>query len=170
MKTVKEVSKLTRVSIRTLHYYDAIGLLHPTDMTESGCRLYDDIALERLQSILLFRELQFLLKEIKEFGTSKIDEYARQAKESWGKTEAYKDFEEKNLNLTDEEKTDISKEFMALFAEFGAMKNLNPSDERVRAQVDKLRNYITEHFYNCTIEILQGLGAMYSGGGSMSEI
>lgn len=65
MKTVKEVSKLTGVSIRTLHYYDSIGLLHPTKTTESGYRLYDDTALERLQHILLFCELQFPLKEIK---------------------------------------------------------------------------------------------------------
>ena len=65
MKTVKEVSELTGVSIRTLHYYDSIGLLRPTEITESGYRLYDDTALERLQQILLFRELQFPLKEIK---------------------------------------------------------------------------------------------------------
>ena len=66
MKTVKEVSQLTGVSIRTLHYYDRIGLLAPTCVTEAGYRLYDDMALERLQSILLFRELQFPLKEIKQ--------------------------------------------------------------------------------------------------------
>lgn len=64
MKTVKEVSRLTGVSIRTLHYYDSIGLLRPTQVTESGYRLYDETALERLQYILLFRELRFSLKEI----------------------------------------------------------------------------------------------------------
>ena len=67
MRTVKEVSKLTGVSVRTLHYYDAIGLLEPTKVTDAGYRMYDDTALSRLQSILLFRELQFPLKEIKEF-------------------------------------------------------------------------------------------------------
>lgn len=65
MMTVNEVSKLTGVSIRTLHYYDKIGLLCPTEVTEAAYRLYDDTALERLQHILLFRELQFPLKEIK---------------------------------------------------------------------------------------------------------
>lgn len=65
MRTVKEVSKLTGVSVRTLHHYDAIGLLRPTKVTGAGYRLYDDMALSRLQSILLFRELQFPLKEIK---------------------------------------------------------------------------------------------------------
>lgn len=65
MRTVKEVSRLTGVSVRTLHYYDAIGLLKPAEVTEAGYRLYDDTALGRLQNILLFRELQFPLKEIK---------------------------------------------------------------------------------------------------------
>ena len=66
MKTVKEVSRLTGVSVRTLHHYDAIGLLKPAQVTEAGYRLYDDTALGRLQTILLFRELEFPLKEIKE--------------------------------------------------------------------------------------------------------
>ena len=66
MKTVKEVSCLTGVSVRTLHHYDAIGLLKPAKVTEAGYRLYDDAALGRLQTILLFRELQFPLKEIRE--------------------------------------------------------------------------------------------------------
>lgn len=65
MRTVNEVSKLTGVSVRTLHHYDAIGLLKPTMITDAGYRLYDDTALERLQQILLFRELEFPLKDIK---------------------------------------------------------------------------------------------------------
>ena len=64
MKTVNQVSKLTGVSVRTLHHYDAIGLLRPTKTSESGYRLYDDAALARLQNILLFRELEFPLKQI----------------------------------------------------------------------------------------------------------
>lgn len=63
MMTVNEVSKLAGVSIRTLQYYDRIGLLHPTEYTDSGYRLYDDTALEKLQQILLFRELEFPLKK-----------------------------------------------------------------------------------------------------------
>ena len=65
MMTVHEVSKLAGVSIRTLQYYDKIGLLHPTGYTDAGYRLYDDTDLERLQHILLFRELEFPLKDIK---------------------------------------------------------------------------------------------------------
>ena len=57
MKTVKEVSELSGISVRTLHYYDEIGLLKPTVVSEAGYRLYDDKAIERLGQILVFREL-----------------------------------------------------------------------------------------------------------------
>ena len=218
MKTVNEVSKLTGVSVRTLHHYDEIGLLKPTSVTEAGYRLYDDTALERLQHILLFRELQFPLKDIKAildspdfdrnraleqqielltlkkdhlenlilyargikflgvkymdfsaFDTKKMDEYAAQAKENWGKTEAYKEFEEKSKDWTEETTGNIAKDMMIIFAEFGQMKDLNPADEKVQAQVKKLQDYITEHFYNCTNQILSGLGQMYAGGGEFTE-
>lgn len=65
MMTIHEVSRLAGVSVRTLHHYDAIGLLPPTKLTEAGYRLYDDTALARLQSILLFRELEFPLRTIR---------------------------------------------------------------------------------------------------------
>jgi len=65
MKTVKEVSKLTGISVRTLHYYDEIGLLKPAGFSEAGYRLYDDKALEALQQILFFREFELPLKQIK---------------------------------------------------------------------------------------------------------
>ena len=65
MMTVHEVSRIAGVSIRTLHYYDRIGLLHPTERTDSGYRQYNDADLVRLQHILLFRELEFPLKEIR---------------------------------------------------------------------------------------------------------
>ena len=65
MMTVHEVSRLAGVSIRTLQYYDKIGLLHPAGYTDAGYRLYDDTELERLRHILLFRELEFPLKDIR---------------------------------------------------------------------------------------------------------
>lgn len=218
MMTVKEVSKLTGVSIRTLHYYDEIGLLHPTQITDVGYRLYDDTALERLQQILLFRELEFPLKEIavildspnfdrdkaleqqielltlkKEhlenlivfargikltgvknmnfsvFDTKKIDEYSKRAKDQWGNTAAYKEFEEKDKGRSNEEMNDISKGLMDIFKEFGQMMDRCPDDEIVQKQVGKLQDYITKHFYHCTKEILAGLGAMYSGGGEFTK-
>ena len=66
MMTVHEVSKISGVSIRALHHYDQIGLLPATKVSEAGYRLYDESTLERLHHILLFKELQFSLKEIKE--------------------------------------------------------------------------------------------------------
>ncbi|PWM55877.1 MAG: MerR family transcriptional regulator [Subdoligranulum variabile] len=65
MRTVKEISDVTGISVRTLHYYDEIGLLKPTEKSEAGYRLYDDKALETLQQILFFREFDIPLKEIK---------------------------------------------------------------------------------------------------------
>ena len=219
MKTVHEVSKLAGISVRTLHHYDAIGLLSPTKITEAGYRLYDDDALERLQCILIFKELEFPLKDIKAildspnfernkaleqqiqlltmkkehlenlidlargiqaigvkklmdfeaFDTKKIDEYAKQAKESYGTTPAYKEFEEKSKGRSKEQEKAISVGMMNLFADFGKLLSLEPSDDAVQAKVAELRAYITEHFYNCTPEILNSLGQMYAGGGSMTE-
>lgn len=218
MRTVKEVSELTGVSVRTLHYYDSIDLLKPTKVTTAGYRMYDDTALERLQQILLFRELEFPLKEIKEiidsesfdrnkaleqqlelltlkkehldnlitlargikmlgvryldfkaFDTRKIDEYSKRAKESWGQTEAYKEFEQKTEGRTNQETQEVSKKFMDLLAEFATMKEGTPASKEAQVQVEKLREFITEHFYNCTPQILQTLGKMYNGDGEFSE-
>ena len=65
MKTVKQVSELTGITIRTLHYYDEIGLLKPSQVTPAGYRLYDENALHALQQILFFKELHFPLKDIR---------------------------------------------------------------------------------------------------------
>ena len=153
MMTVNEVSKLTGVSIRTLQYYDTIGLLKPIEYTESGYRLYDDTSLERLQQILLF----------KVFDTTKIDEYSKRAKEQWGQTSEYKEFEEKTKNWTKDDEATVANEFMQLFVEFGQMKEMDPEDEQVQLQVRKLQDYITDHFYTCSDKILCGLGRMYAG-------
>lgn len=216
--TVNEVSKLTGVSIRTLHYYDQIGLLQPTGITESGYRQYDDTALERLQQILLFRELEFPLKEIKKildsdgfdrkkaleqqielltlkkehlenlitfareikrtgvrtmdfevFDKSKMDEYAKKAKEQWGDTEAYKEFEQKSKDRSESDMKHITRGLMQVFAEFGEMMDKKADDELVQGLVKKLQDYISTHFYQCTPEILRGLGKMYAGGGEFTE-
>ena len=66
MKTITEVSKLTGASVRALRYYDRIGLLKPGRVTEAGYRLYDDAEIERLYLILLYREIGFSLKDIRE--------------------------------------------------------------------------------------------------------
>ena len=218
MMTVHEVSKISRVSIRALHHYDHIGLLPATEVTEAGYRLYDEAALERLQHILLFKALEFPLKDIKDildspdfdrskaleqqihllelrkehlqnlidlargikaigvkymgfeaFDTRKIDEYSERAKEQWGKTEAYKEFEEKSKDWTEDTTKNIANDLMKMFVVFGAMKEKDPAGAEVQEQVKKLQDYITEHFYNCTTQILSGLGHMYNGGGEFTE-
>lgn len=64
MRNIKQVAELTGVSVRTLQYYDEIGLFSPSRVNESGHRQYDDAALGVLQQILFFRELDFSLKDI----------------------------------------------------------------------------------------------------------
>lgn len=66
MRTVKEVSELTGISIRTLRYYDEIGLLKPAKVTEAGYRLYDENSLQKIRQIMFFRELEVPLSEIKQ--------------------------------------------------------------------------------------------------------
>lgn len=218
MMTVHEVSKISGVSIRALHHYDHIGLLPATGVTEAGYRLYDETALERLQHILLFKELEFSLKDIKEildspdfdrskaleqqihllelrkehlqnlidlacgikeigvkrmnfeaFDTRKIDEYAAQAKASWGKTDAYKEYEQKSKGRSKEVQQKLNVEMMNIFAKFGKIKELPPSSAEAVALAKELQDHITENYYTCTDEILLGLGAMYAGGGDFTD-
>lgn len=219
MMIVNEVSRLTGVSIRTLQYYDKIGLLPPADYTEVGYRLYDDETLQKLQIILLFRELEFPLKDIRRiiespdfdrekaleqqihilelkkehienlidlargvkksgvkdmtdftaFDTAKIDDYIAKAREYWGDTAAFKEFEEKNADRTSEENAGISTELMKIFAQFGGMKDMDPASPKVQKQVKKLQDYITDKFYKCTNTILSSLGHAYSAEGEMNR-
>lgn len=218
MMTVKEVSKLTGVTIRTLQYYDTIGLLPATEHTESGYRLYDDTAMERLQQILLFKELEFPLKEIKAiidapnfdrnqalaqqielltmkkehleklinfackirtseenemnfsvFDTNKMDEYARQVKKQWGQTVEYKEYEEKTNNQSLDTRKRAWQNLMLIFVEFGKLKEKEPINEEVQLQVKKLQDYISEHFYKCSKEVLKKLGKMYASGGEFTK-
>ncbi|MFS9121523.1 MerR family transcriptional regulator [Streptococcus anginosus] len=218
MKTIKAVSKIAGISVRTLQYYDKIGLLHPTDYSDIGYRLYSDNDLITLQHILLFKELEFPLNEIKEiinsdnfdrdialeqqiklltlkkehlenlilfakgvkllgvdymnfsaFDTKKIDEYAKKAKESWGHTNEFKEFEEKQKNRSAEATKTVNQQLMMIFAEFGKVKSENHDAEVVQALVKKLQNYISDNFYRCSNEILSGLGKMYAGGGDFTK-
>ena len=218
MMTVHEVSRLTGVSIRALQYYDRIGLLRPASYSEAGYRLYDDESLETLQQILLFRELEFPLKEIKRiiqapsfdrnkaleqqikllrlkkehleklidlareikeggtaqmdfsaFDTAKMEEYAAQAKASWGTTAAYREYEEKSKNRPAEKELELGEQMMQIFAALGKVKDGSPASEEAQALVRKLQAFITEHYYACSREILSGLGRMYAGGGEMTE-
>lgn len=219
MKTVKEMAAWTGVSARTLHHYDAIGLLKPAKVTEAGYRLYDEGCIERLYLIRLFQELGFPLKQIadildapdydrnrileqqilllkkkkehlenlihlaqgikqtgvrylefpKGYDPKKIDEYSAQAKTLYGKTDAYKEYEQKSKNRSKEENSALGDGVMNLFARLGQLRGEDPGSQAVQSWVAELQAYFTEHFYTCTPQILQGLGQMYAGGGSMTE-
>ena len=218
MRSVTQLARLTGISVRTLHHYDAIGLLKPTCVTEAGYRCYDDAALERLQLILLLRELGFPLKEITglldapdhrrnqvlreqaalleqkrdrmdylanmargvsvvgvkylDFGgfdVNRIDDYAAQAKTLYGKTEAYREFEQKQSSRTAEQSKALGGEVMEFFVRLGELKHLAPEAPEVQAWVKELQGFFTEHFYNCTPQILKGLGEVYAGDGTMTE-
>ncbi len=64
MKKINEIAEITGLTKRALRYYDQIGLLKPSEISESGYRLYDDEALETVQQILFFKEIDVPLKEI----------------------------------------------------------------------------------------------------------
>ena len=103
------------------------------------------------------------------FDTTKMDEYAVKAKEQWGQTPEYKEFEEKtNKQSFDAQKT-AWENLMLIFVEFGKMKDKEPDHEEVQLEVKKLQDYISRHFYKCSNTILKGLGAMYASGGEFTE-
>ncbi len=212
MLTVNEVSKRTGVSVRTLHHYDAIGLLTPTKVTDAGYRLYDNAALGRLQNILMFRELQFPLKEIRQildsptfqpqeaiaqqikllelqrkhiddllslardiqkkgadimdfqtFQKTELEAYAKEVKQRWGSTGAYREFEQKSAGKSKENLKETAKELLSLFSDLGSMRTLSPEEPAVQAKIGELQTFITEHYYTCTDEILLGLSQLYVG-------
>ncbi|WP_105118573.1 MerR family transcriptional regulator [Streptococcus suis] len=205
--TVKQVSQLTGLTVRTLHHYDQIGLLKPAFVAENGYRYYNQENLARLQEILLFRELDFPLKDIEQlldvkevnrqqvlrdhvallelkrerldriinhtrlltekggevmdfhaFDSSQLEAYKAEAKERWGQTAVYAEFEERYDASKDRV---FAQEMQAIFEAFGKMQSLEVSHPDVQAQVANLQAYITKNFYTCTKEILQNLGPMY---------
>ena len=103
------------------------------------------------------------------FDTTKMDEYARRAKEEWGQTKEYKEYEEKSTGQSMDTQKKIWQNFMLLFAEFGKMTDKKPESEEVQLQVKKIQDYISEHFYECSREILNGLGKLYASGGEFTE-
>ena len=213
MLTVNEVSKRTGVSVRSLHHYDAIGLLKPAKVTEAGYRMYGDAELVRLQNIMLLRELQFPLKQIKKildnpdfdqkealaqqiqllelqlrhihklisfareiqekgveamketdfkaFDQSELAQYAKEVSERWGATAAYAAYRQKAKGRTDKEQEEIGSRLMLLFAELGKLKSCAPEEQAVQEKIAAIQQFITDNYYDCTNDILQGLGQMY---------
>jgi len=212
---IREFAELTGVSVRTLHYYDEIGLLKPSFVDEqNGYRFYDARCLERMQVILFYRELDFPLKEIggilsapdydkqaalkeqkrlltlkkerlerlitaldsamkgegismnvfdnSEF-ESRREQYAKEAQEKWGTTDAYRESTEKTKGYSKEKWSEVSEGMNAVMAEFAACQasGAAPDSNEAQALVKRWQSFITAHYYACTTEILAGLGEMY---------
>ena len=207
---IKEFAEFTGVSVRTLHYYDEIGLLKPAYVDEyTGYRYYDDNSLLRMQEILFYRELDFSLKSIgemlsspdydtnkalkeqknllilkkerlerlifaidaamkgenimKAFDNSEFEKYKAEAKEAWGKTDAYKEHTEKTKHYSKDKWNNLAEEMNDILAEFAICMKNGEAPDSVEAQklVKMLQNHITKNYYLCTGEILTGLGQMY---------
>lgn len=218
MWTVGQMSRISGVSVRTLHHYDQIGLLRPSRVSPAGYRLYDQAALERLYLILQFRELEFPLQEIRSmldaprfdpadalerqihllelrkarldrliaqarriqktgvdqmsFQTldkTELERYAAEAQRRWGATEAYQEYQRRAAGQPEDQAARDGAGLMELFVEFGALRGTSPAGPAAQALVARLQQYITDHYYTCTLPILEGLGQMYTAGDSMTQ-
>jgi len=212
---IKEFAELTGVSVRTLHYYDEVGLLKPSFVDkQNGYRYYNDDSIIKMQEILFYRELDFPLKEIRLILSSpdhdkktalkeqknlltlkkkrlerlitaldsamkgekitmnvfdnseflaKRNEYAKEAKEKWGNTNAYKESEEKTKSYDVQKWSDVNSAMNDIIAEFAKCRNdgFTPDSKEAQTLVKKWQDFITENHYKCTKEILSGLGEMY---------
>lgn len=210
MKKVKEVSEITGLTVRTLHYYDTQGLLKPRFVNEEGYRFYDDDNLKVLGQIMILRELDYSIGDIKRFlslddedkikslddqiellrrkitrseemidiakkikkggfeimdlkkmDKTEYDEYAKEAKERWGNTESYRVSQERYEKRSKEENRKIGEEMMEIFTELGRLKGLDEGCQIVRSRIDELKKHISDNWYECSDEMLQGLGEMY---------
>ena len=207
---IKEFALLTGVSVRTLHYYDEIGLLRPDEVDEhTGYRYYGESSVLRMQEILFLRELDFSLKSIgemlsspnydkkralyeqknllilkkerleriisavddamrgenvmKAFDASDFEKYKDEAKEKWGRTEAYKEHGEKTKGYSKDKWNNLADRMNDIMADFSiCMKNgEEPASDAAQSLVKELQKHICDNYYNCTNEILAGLGQMY---------
>jgi DNA-binding transcriptional MerR regulator len=212
-KTVNQVAKLSGVSIRTLHWYDKIGLLCPAKVTDAGYRLYGDEELERLQQILFFRELGFELKDIKaildspnydkteamkkhkelltlklnrlknlinlvdktmkgesemsfkEFDMAEIEkaqsQYKKEAEERWGSTDAFKQSQKKTSLYTKDDWARITAESDSIHKRLAENMDKSPCSQEVQRIISEWQAHIIKYYYDCTREMLSGLGEMY---------
>ncbi len=216
--TVGQVADELGVTVRTLHHYDEIGLLHPSARSRAGYRLYTEADLERLQHVVVYRRLGFALDEIvvlldgtpgdleshlrrqrdavmtrldemrdlvtaidraleremagtkltkaeqKElFGDGYSEDYAQEAQERWGDTDAWKQSSARTSHYSKEDWVEIKAEMDAVGAAFVAAKRSGApaSSEQAMDAAEKHRLHIHERFYALTPEFHRGLGDMY---------
>ncbi len=211
--SVSKAAKLVGVSVRTLRYYDEIGLLKPSEVSPAGYRFYDEDAMASLQQIVFFRELGLPLEQIgrilsapdndraealqkhrtlllmrrkrlddmlrlvdKTIGGNTMyeerptpsqadwdavkNQYAAEAADCWGNTEAFLESREKHAFYTREQQARIKDEMEEIFRAFGACPE--PTGAEGQALVKRWQTHITQYHYTCTNSILACLGQMYA--------
>ena len=213
--TVGELAKLTGITVRTLHHYDQIGLVQPSDRSDAGYRLYGQADVLRLQQVLLYRELGLPLDQIAgvlEARTPKAalakhretlvakrtqldamlaaldaalaieegrqmkpedvktmfegfdpEKYADEARAKWGATDSYKESARRTKSYGKAEWDAIKSEADSIYRRFAELmqEGAAPGDARVRGVVEAHRAHIDRWFYPCSVEMQQGLAAMY---------
>ncbi len=226
--TVHQVARLAGVSVRTLQYYDNIGLLSPSTRTDAGYRLYAAQDLAQLQQIMLFRELEFPLKEIKAiiesprfnkqqaleqqvellklkrdrldgliafaertieeidgdtgkegamgndfraFDNAQLDEYKQKAREAWGATDEWREYEARSEGRTAKDDALLGARMMDLFIPFGEMATagVDPTAPEAQEQARVVQRFISENFYQCSNEVFAQLGKAYGAGGAFTQ-
>jgi hypothetical protein len=97
------------------------------------------------------------------FDNSEFEKYKVEAQEKWGQTQTYKEHTEKTKNYSKNKWNNLAEEMDHIFAEFAiCMKNgATPDSDEAQNLVKELQNHITQNYYNCTNQILAGLGQMY---------
>lgn len=133
-------------------------------MQEKVRKLQDRISLAKGMLVLGVKNMDF-----NNFDPKKMDEYSTQAKALYGKTDAYKEFQQKSKGRTMEQEKDLGTQVMDFFARLGQMRPCRPDSEEAQNWVKELQDFFTANFYTCTPQILKGLGESYAGGGSMTE-
>lgn len=215
MRTVGEVAELAGVSVRTLHHYDELGLVVPSERSDAGYRLYDHADLERLQEVLTLRAMEVPLAEIKAllddpthdrlevlrdqakrlrdrrdrlgdlleaiedaiaahdrgepqqetdmFDGTDHEQYAQEAEERWGDTDAWKQSRRRTNEYGEAEWDRIKAETDANEAAFAELlrDGVPADDERTAAPVTNHRQHIDRWFYDCSEQMQRNLAAMY---------
>ena len=95
--------------------------------------------------------------------------YEKEAKKRWGQTEAYREFEAKTAARSKSQADAVGAAFLRLFCDLGALRTEDPAADAAQAKVKELQRFITDHYYTCTDEILQGLGQLYAADSAFRE-
>ena len=215
--TVGEVAALAGISVRTLHHYHEIGLVRPSERSPAGYRHYLPEDLDRLRAVLVWRELDFPLDDIRDlvdrptdaraalldqrdhltthidrlhrivraidreleartmnlqltpeeklevFGDFDPDDHAAEAQERWGDTDAWAQSQRRTSAYTKEDWQQIQADEAELYHAFAALDDagVDPASTEAMDLAERHRAHISRWYYDCTIEIHEGLGQMY---------